>query len=112
VKPGHQLAFTYEVVWKETKTPFDKRFDKYLDPTFFQHRIHWFSIFNSFMMVLFLVGLVWMILLRTLNKDYQRYHGKDSVDVEADVSRSAPVTSPHPPVVGGNPFAPPVALGR
>ncbi len=32
------------------------RFDKYLDPNFFQHRIHWFSIFNSFMMVIFLVG--------------------------------------------------------
>lgn len=33
------------------------------------------------MMVIFLVGLVWMILLRTLNKDYARYH-KD--DVESD----------------------------
>jgi len=54
VQPGKTLTFTYEVVWKETKTPFDKRFDKYLDPTFFQHRIHWFSIFNSFMMVIFL----------------------------------------------------------
>uniref|UniRef100_A0A183CRP0 Transmembrane 9 superfamily member n=1 Tax=Globodera pallida TaxID=36090 RepID=A0A183CRP0_GLOPA len=45
---------------------------RYLDPSFFQHRIHWFSIFNSFMMVIFLVGLVWMILLRTLSKDYAR----------------------------------------
>lgn len=34
-------------------------------------------------MVIFLVGLVWMILLRTLSKDYARYH-KDAVDVEAD----------------------------
>lgn len=36
------------------------------------------------MMVIFLVGLVWMILLRTLNKDYARYHKVD-VDLEMDV---------------------------
>uniref|UniRef100_A0A914PMY7 Transmembrane 9 superfamily member n=1 Tax=Panagrolaimus davidi TaxID=227884 RepID=A0A914PMY7_9BILA len=76
-----EVVFTYEVVWKPSGIQFENRFDKYLDPTFFQHRIHWFSIFNSFMMVIFLVGLVWMILLRTLNKDYARYH-KD--DVESD----------------------------
>lgn len=37
-------------------------------------------------MVIFLVGLVWMILLRTLSKDYARYHKED---VEADVRYSA-----------------------
>ena len=36
-------------------------------------QIHWFSIFNSFMMVIFLTGLVSMILLRTLRADYARY---------------------------------------
>lgn len=36
-------------------------------------QIHWFSIFNSFMMVIFLTGLVSMILLRTLRRDYARY---------------------------------------
>jgi len=34
------------------------------------------------MMVIFLVGLVWMILLRTLNKDYARYHKE--MDLEAE----------------------------
>ena len=68
-----KLQFTYEVVWKKSHTLFEDRFDKYLDPNFFQHRIHWFSIFNSFMMVIFLVGLVTMILMRTLRKDYARY---------------------------------------
>ena len=33
------------------------------------------------MMVIFLVGLVWMILLRTLSKDYARYHRE--LDLEA-----------------------------
>ena len=36
-------------------------------------QIHWFSIFNSFMMVIFLTGLVSMILMRTLRNDYAKY---------------------------------------
>jgi len=48
---------------------------------FFQ--IHWFSIFNSFMMVIFLTGLVSMILMRTLRRDYA--HLSREVD-ELDVS--------------------------
>ncbi len=35
-------------------------------------QIHWFSLVNSFMMVLFLTGLVAIILMRTLRKDYAR----------------------------------------
>ncbi|VDN18380.1 unnamed protein product [Gongylonema pulchrum] len=84
--PGATILFTYEVVWKASSVEFDRRFEKYLDPTFFQHRIHWFSIFNSFMMVIFLVGLVWMILMRTLRKDYARYQkDEDLDDMERDL---------------------------
>lgn len=36
-------------------------------------QIHWFSIFNSFMMVMFLTGLVAIILMRTLRKDFARW---------------------------------------
>lgn len=43
-------------------------------------QIHWFSIFNSFMMVIFLVGLVSMILMRTLRKDYARYSKEEDID--------------------------------
>lgn len=77
---GAQITFTYEVVWRSSETKFEDRFDKYLDPNFFQHRIHWFSIFNSFMMVIFLVGLVSMILMRTLRKDYARYSKDEEMD--------------------------------
>ncbi|KAF2364430.1 Nonaspanin (TM9SF) [Trinorchestia longiramus] len=37
-------------------------------------------IFNSFMMVIFLVGLVFMILMRTLRKDYARYSKDEEMD--------------------------------
>ncbi|XP_071455609.1 transmembrane 9 superfamily member 3 [Hetaerina americana] len=75
-----KIPFTYEVNWKKSNVKFEDRFDKYLDPNFFQHRIHWFSIFNSFMMVIFLVGLVSMILMRTLRKDYARYSKDEELD--------------------------------
>lgn len=77
---GVKIKFTYEVNWVPSTVKFEDRFDKYLDPNFFQHRIHWFSIFNSFMMVIFLVGLVSMILMRTLRKDYARYSKDDELD--------------------------------
>nr|CAI5816860.1 unnamed protein product [Callosobruchus analis] len=80
LEPTSRLSFTYEVIWKKTDTKFEDRFDKYLDHNFFQHRIHWFSIFNSFMMVIFLVGLVSMILMRTLRKDYARYSKDEDID--------------------------------
>lgn len=80
LEQGIKLTFTYEVNWTPSNVRFEDRFDKYLDVSFFQHRIHWFSIFNSFMMVLFLIGLVSMILMRTLRKDYARYSKDDELD--------------------------------
>jgi transmembrane 9 superfamily protein 3 len=77
---GATISFSYEVYWKKSSVKYEDRFDKYLDPNFFQHRIHWFSIFNSFMMVIFLIGLVSMILMRTLRKDYARYAKDEEMD--------------------------------
>lgn len=36
---GAKIKFTYEVNWKQSDVPFEKRFNKYLDPNFFQHRV-------------------------------------------------------------------------
>jgi len=83
IERGANVPFTYEVSWVPTTISFDRRFDKYLDYSFFEHQIHWFSIFNSFMMVIFLTGLVSMILMRTLKKDYARY-AKDEEDLDGD----------------------------
>ncbi|VDO80807.1 unnamed protein product [Soboliphyme baturini] len=73
--------------WTPTDTSFNDRFNKYLDVSFFQHKIHWFSIINSSIMTLFLVGLVLAILMRTLRKDYARYSKESDVDdIEGDLS--------------------------
>jgi transmembrane 9 superfamily member 3 len=73
VETGAVLDFRLHIRWEVTNDEFHSRFDRYLDHEFFKHPIHWFSVFNSFMMVLFLMGLVALILLRTLKKDYARY---------------------------------------
>lgn len=49
------------------------RWDTYLRMT--DDQIHWFSIVNSVMIVLFLSGMVAMIMLRTLHRDIVKYNG-------------------------------------
>jgi transmembrane 9 superfamily member 3 len=82
IEIGTKLQFTYSVNWVEVSKPFETRFDRYLEYDFFEHRIHWFSVFNSFMMVIFLCGLVALILLRTLRNDFAKYAKEDDIDVE------------------------------
>jgi transmembrane 9 superfamily protein 3 len=81
---GGPLEFTYSVEWSSSRVSFENRFRRYLDDTFFEHRIHWFSIFNSFMMVLFLSGLVVTILSRTLRADYAEFTKDRNADGEDD----------------------------
>jgi hypothetical protein len=57
-----EVSFTYEVTWTPTDFPFERRFDIYLESNFFENGIHWFSILNSFVMVLVLVLVVWLIM--------------------------------------------------
>ncbi|KAD4179411.1 hypothetical protein E3N88_28044 [Mikania micrantha] len=85
------LDMTYSVKWTETNVTFARRFDIYLDYHFFEHQIHWFSIFNSFMMVIFLTGLVSMILMRTLRNDYAKYAREDDdlETLERDVNEES-----------------------
>lgn len=83
ISAGTVVPFSYSVAWEETDKPFATRFRRYLDNNFFEHNIHWFSLFNAFMLVVLLVGVVALILLRTLRNDYSRYMRPDDHDVEA-----------------------------
>lgn len=85
LQANQELNFTYTITWVPSSIEYQSRFDKYLDPAVFKPRIHWFSICNSFMMVLFLVGLVSMILMRTLRRDYARYSRDEFDDLERDL---------------------------
>lgn len=107
VEKGAQLSFSYSVTWVPTTVRFENRFDKYLDTSFFEHQIHIFSIFNSFMMVLFLTGLVSMILMRALKKDFARFSKEDddSGDLDRDVGDESGWKQLH-----GDVFRPPPRL--
>jgi hypothetical protein len=38
LEPGTKVAFTYAVTWTPTTMEFDRRFEKYLDYSFFEHK--------------------------------------------------------------------------
>ena len=43
-------------------------------------QIHWFSIINSLMIVLFLTGMVAMIMIRTLRRDISQYNQLETAE--------------------------------
>merc|ERR1712190_609009 len=47
-------------------------------------QIHWFSILNSLMIMIFLSGMVAMILLRTLHRDITKYNELASAEEAAE----------------------------
>ncbi|XP_017637785.1 transmembrane 9 superfamily member 1-like [Gossypium arboreum] len=107
LEAGRVLDMTYAIKWLPTNVTFARRFDVYLDYPFFEHQIHWFSVFNSFMMVIFLTGLVSMILMRTLRNDYAKYAREDDdlETLERDVSEESGWKLVH-----GDVFRPPRGL--
>ncbi|CAE7735955.1 CFAP45 [Symbiodinium sp. KB8] len=68
----NEVIFSYDVTWEYSDVRWVSRWDNYLKMTGGQ--IHWFSILNSLMIMLFLSGMVAMILLRTLYRDITKYN--------------------------------------
>ena len=64
------MIFSYDVVFKMSNIRWASRWDTYL--LMMDDQIHWFSIVNSLMIVLFLSGMVAMIMLRTLHRDISK----------------------------------------
>ncbi|CAN1352394.1 Transmembrane 9 superfamily member 8 [Linum perenne] len=67
-----EIVFTYDVDFLESDVKWASRWDAYLLMS--DDQIHWFSIVNSLMIVLFLSGMVAMIMLRTLYRDISKYN--------------------------------------
>ncbi|XP_070640916.1 transmembrane 9 superfamily member 2-like isoform X4 [Bos indicus] len=71
------IIYTYSVKFEENKQiRWGSRWD-YILESMSHTSIQWFSILNSFVIVLFLTGMVAMIILRTLHKDIIRYNQED-----------------------------------
>ncbi|KAN0064704.1 Transmembrane 9 superfamily member 2 [Thecaphora frezii] len=79
----NDVAYTYNIYWKQSDTPWATRWDAYLKV--FDPRIHWFSLVNSIVIVAFLCLMVGIILMRSVSRDIHRYNAIDlTEDVQED----------------------------
>lgn len=69
--PSFLVAQASDIRWAS-------RWDTYL--LMMDDQIHWFSIINSLMIVLFLTGMVAMIMMRTLHRDISKYNQLETVE--------------------------------
>jgi transmembrane 9 superfamily protein 2/4 len=76
---GMHVIFSYDVTWKKSEVQWASRWDAYLRIQ--DEEVHWIVIVNSFMVVLFLTGLIASILIRSLKNDLARYQ---ELDLEQD----------------------------
>ncbi|KAL9099595.1 MAG: hypothetical protein Q9163_004926 [Psora crenata] len=74
------VQWTYGVYWRPSTTAWATRWDSYLHV--YDPRIHWFSLINSSVIVVFLCGMVGAILMRALKKDIARYNRLDSLNLD------------------------------
>lgn len=74
VKRGETIIFTYDVHWESSDVEWTNRWDTYILASDTNDKVHWFSITNSIMIVLFLSVMIAMILLRALRKDIASYN--------------------------------------
>lgn len=72
------LAFWFSLYMQESEIKWASRWDTYLLMT--DDQIHWFSIINSLMIVLFLSGMVAMIMMRTLHRDISKYNQLETAE--------------------------------
>ncbi|KAL9086441.1 MAG: hypothetical protein Q9159_004153 [Coniocarpon cinnabarinum] len=72
----NDVVFTYSVIWRESPTSFATRWDRYLHV--YDPQIHWFSLINAALIVIFLSSTVFVILVRTLRRDITRYNKLDA----------------------------------
>ena len=74
-----KIVYTYDIKWERSDLRWSNRWDVYLkgNP---DDEIHYFSIVNSLMIVLFLTGVVAMIMLRTLHKDISSYNEMQTLE--------------------------------
>lgn len=74
VETGHVL-YTYDVIWRPSNIHWASRWDIYLSmDDAVPDKVHWFSIVNSLLIVVFLTAMIAMILLRNLRRDITRYN--------------------------------------
>ncbi|KAK1399250.1 Transmembrane 9 superfamily member [Heracleum sosnowskyi] len=75
IREQERVSFSYEVEFVKSDIRWPSRWDAYLKME--GARVHWFSILNSLMVIVFLAGIVFVIFLRTVRRDLTRYEDLD-----------------------------------
>jgi transmembrane 9 superfamily protein 2/4 len=77
------VTYSYSIVFEDSELKWASRWDSYL-----QHAgttsIHWFSIMNSLIIVVFLSAFVGVVIFRTLNRDISRYNQHDQEEAQEE----------------------------
>ena len=102
VADAGEVVWSYDVQWEYSDVKWASRWDVYLYAT--DEQIHWFSMVNSLMIVLFLSGMVALIMARTLRRDLSRYN--DAADAKEDAAEESGWKLVH-----GDVFRPPAHFG-
>lgn len=86
INSAEPVLYTYDVMWKPSEVPWASRWDVYLNEDHLvPAQVHWYSITNSILVVLFLSLLVVSILVRNLRRDIAGYNAiAQLADEEAD----------------------------
>ena len=75
LKEGVKLVYTFDVLWEKSDIAWASRWDAYLKMN--GNQVHWFSILNSIMVIAFLAGMVFVILLRSVHRDLAKIEQMD-----------------------------------
>ncbi|TPX40358.1 hypothetical protein SeMB42_g06041 [Synchytrium endobioticum] len=79
------ITYSYSVTWQEDKeVRWGDRWSLYMSAN--DPQIHWYSIINSIIILLFLTAMVAIILLRTLNRDIAIYNNEDLKEEPEDTT--------------------------
>lgn len=86
VAPKETIIYTYDVIWNESDIAWSSRWDVYLsEDHLVPPKVHWYSITNSILVVLFLSLLVVSMLVRNLRRDIAAYNALSALaDEEKD----------------------------
>ena len=73
-----KVTWSYGVTWIKTEEEWATRWDVYLNVT--SEDVHWFSITNATLLVVFLTAVIAMMVTFTLRKDISRYNADIDLD--------------------------------
>jgi len=76
-----EVTWSYSIQWiEDEELPWATRWDVYLKGGEHDDKIHWLAIINSLLVLLCLTGMVAMIMLRVLHRDFNRYNNPENPD--------------------------------